>query len=81
MIATLEEYRRAKAHVDGVREELSAEGVEVPDVPVGIMVEVPAAVVMAARWHARWRSSPSAPTTSSSIPGHRPHQRTRGEAV
>jgi phosphotransferase system enzyme I (PtsI) len=42
MISTIEELRAAKSIIAEVREELEAEGVEMaPQVPVGIMVEVP----------------------------------------
>jgi phosphoenolpyruvate-protein phosphotransferase len=42
MIATLEDVERARAIVDQVREELNA-----PPIPLGIMVEVPSAAIMA----------------------------------
>lgn len=42
MIATLEDLEAAKAMADSVRRELSA-----PEVPLGIMIEVPSAVAMA----------------------------------
>lgn len=45
MIATVEELRAAKTVVEEAKSELRERGLEVPDVPVGIMVEVPAAVV------------------------------------
>ncbi|MFN8110081.1 MAG: phosphoenolpyruvate--protein phosphotransferase [Thermoleophilia bacterium] len=49
MIATLEEFRRARAHVEEVRGELAAQGVRVrDDLQVGLMVEVPAAALCAA---------------------------------
>jgi phosphoenolpyruvate-protein phosphotransferase len=48
MIATLDEVRRARAVFDAVWEELQDENAAVPKhVPVGIMVEVPAAVLQA----------------------------------
>ncbi|XJS11356.1 phosphoenolpyruvate--protein phosphotransferase [Aerococcaceae bacterium WGS1372] len=48
MIATLDEFRSAKSFLLEVKEELLAEGVEVSeDIQVGIMVEVPAAAVLA----------------------------------
>ncbi|HLI09307.1 MAG TPA: phosphoenolpyruvate--protein phosphotransferase [Ktedonobacteraceae bacterium] len=48
MIATVEEARRLRALYTGVRHELELEGVMLaPDTQVGIMVETPAAAVMA----------------------------------
>lgn len=48
MIATIEEFRAAKAILEDVREELVSSGVEVAeDIEVGIMIEIPAAAVMA----------------------------------
>lgn len=48
MIATLQEFRQAKAILDEEREKLVAEGVEVADnIEVGIMIEIPAAAVLA----------------------------------
>ena len=48
LVSTLTEFRRARAILDAVAAELVAEGVAVPtDLPVGVMVEVPAAAVMA----------------------------------
>jgi phosphocarrier protein FPr len=48
MVATVDELRRAREALDGAREALLAEGVAVPErVPVGIMVEVPAAALLA----------------------------------
>ncbi|MEK7283790.1 MAG: phosphoenolpyruvate--protein phosphotransferase [Acidobacteriota bacterium] len=50
MISGLDELRRARAVVDEVRRELLAEGVPCdPDVPIGIMIEVPAAALIADR--------------------------------
>ncbi len=50
LVSTMAEFRRARAILDAVAAELAAEGVEVPaGLPVGIMVEVPAAAVMADR--------------------------------
>ena len=43
MIATFEELKAAKAMADGVRRELEA-----PEVPFGVMIEIPSAVAMAA---------------------------------
>jgi multiphosphoryl transfer protein len=42
MIATLEEYQQARAIAEQVRQELKA-----PEVPIGIMVEVPSAAILA----------------------------------
>ncbi|MEK7469797.1 MAG: phosphoenolpyruvate--protein phosphotransferase [Planctomycetota bacterium] len=48
MVSTLEEIKQAKAIVADVREELDAEGVTVdPEMPVGIMIEVPSAAIAA----------------------------------
>ncbi|MCG0238591.1 MAG: phosphoenolpyruvate--protein phosphotransferase [Firmicutes bacterium] len=48
MISCLEELRRAKAELAAVREELVAAGVAVADrIPVGIMIETPAAAMAA----------------------------------
>lgn len=48
MISSLEELQRANAILSDVREALDADGVEhAPDIPVGIMVETPAAAIMA----------------------------------
>ena len=53
LVSTLDELRRARAVLDEVAAELAAEGVPVrPDLPVGVMVEVPAAAVMADRFAA-----------------------------
>ena len=53
LVSTLAEFRQARALLDEVVAELMAEGVPVkPDVPVGIMVEVPAAAIMADRFAA-----------------------------
>lgn len=46
MISGLSELRRAKACIAKCREELIAEGHEVADVKVGVMIEVPAAVML-----------------------------------
>ncbi|ACO47095.1 phosphoenolpyruvate--protein phosphotransferase [Deinococcus deserti] len=42
MISTLEDFRRARAMFEGVREELGA-----PRVPLGVMIEVPSAALIA----------------------------------
>ena len=48
MIATLQEFRSAKAILDEEREKLIAAGVKVADnIQVGIMIEIPAAAVLA----------------------------------
>ena len=48
LVSTLGEFRQARAVLDDVASELNAEGVAVrADLPVGVMVEVPAAAVMA----------------------------------
>ena len=48
MIATLQEFRSAKAILDEVKVELLNEGVHVSDsIQVGIMIEIPAAAVLA----------------------------------
>lgn len=48
MIATLNEFRAAKAMLDEERAKLQEEGVEVADdIQVGIMIEIPAAAVLA----------------------------------
>ena len=48
LVSTLQEFRQARAILNAVAAELVAEGVAVPaDLPVGVMVEVPAAAVMA----------------------------------
>lgn len=48
LVATLGEFRRARTILDEVAAELVAEGHPVrPDLPVGAMIEVPAAAVMA----------------------------------
>jgi phosphotransferase system enzyme I (PtsI) len=50
LITTLDEFQRARALLDDVAAELRAEGVEVRDgLPVGAMIEVPAAAVIADR--------------------------------
>ncbi|AOM82320.1 phosphoenolpyruvate--protein phosphotransferase [Salisediminibacterium beveridgei] len=48
MIATLEEFRQAKAMLDDEKQKLKDEGVEVGEnIEVGIMVEIPSTAVMA----------------------------------
>ncbi|MCR5379281.1 MAG: phosphoenolpyruvate--protein phosphotransferase [Fibrobacter sp.] len=46
MISGLSELRRAKACIAKCREELIAEGHEIADIKVGVMIEVPAAVML-----------------------------------
>jgi phosphoenolpyruvate-protein phosphotransferase (PTS system enzyme I) len=53
LVTTLEEWRRARCLLEEVRGELIAEGYEIPArVPVGVMIEVPAAAIMADRFAA-----------------------------
>lgn len=48
MIATIQEFRQAKAILEEVKRELISESIEVSDsIQVGIMVEIPAAAVLA----------------------------------
>ena len=48
MIATVEEFREAKAFLYDVKEQLKAEGIEVAEhIEIGLMVEVPSAAIMA----------------------------------
>lgn len=47
LVSNVDELRRARAIVARVVEELRFEGTAVPDVPVGIMVEVPSAALVA----------------------------------
>ena len=47
MIASLWELRKAKELCRSVREELAAEGIETKEIPIGVMVETPAAAVIA----------------------------------
>jgi phosphoenolpyruvate-protein phosphotransferase (PTS system enzyme I) len=46
-VSSLEEVREAKALLEDARVELSARGIEAPDLPVGIMIEVPSAAFTA----------------------------------
>jgi phosphotransferase system enzyme I (PtsI) len=50
MVATIEELRGAKAIVEESRAELAGEGVRAAAVPVGMMVEVPSAALLADRF-------------------------------
>ncbi len=51
MISTIEELRKARAMIDDVREKLVASGVsDIPKAQVGVMVETPAAALMADRF-------------------------------
>ncbi len=64
MISSIEELRRAREILQEAQTELFKEGLEHnPNIEVGIMIEVPAAVWLAPRWCARSISSRSAPTT------------------
>ena len=45
-VTTIEEMRAARGTLDRVRDKLAAEGAEIPPVPVGVMIEVPAAALM-----------------------------------
>ena len=48
LVSTLDEFRQARSMVFEVAEELRLEGVQLPgNLPIGVMVEVPAAAVMA----------------------------------
>ena len=48
MVATLEEYRRARSALERLREELEQAGTAVPaDLEIGVMIEVPAAALTA----------------------------------
>jgi len=47
MVATVDEFRRARALVEECRAELSAEHVRLADLPIGMMVEVPSAALLA----------------------------------
>ncbi|RMG12208.1 MAG: phosphoenolpyruvate--protein phosphotransferase [Deltaproteobacteria bacterium] len=49
MVSGVGELRRARDLLDSVRETLRSEGETVPEVPVGIMVELPSAVAIADR--------------------------------
>ena len=46
MITELDEFRKAKKLVEKCRSELLLQGMEVPELPIGVMFEVPAAVMM-----------------------------------
>ncbi|MEF2071809.1 phosphoenolpyruvate--protein phosphotransferase [Consotaella aegiceratis] len=48
MVSTVEEFQAAKARLTAQREALAKDGVTVSDLQVGIMIEVPAAVMSAA---------------------------------
>ncbi|RJP68887.1 MAG: phosphoenolpyruvate--protein phosphotransferase [Candidatus Abyssobacteria bacterium SURF_17] len=48
MVTSLSELRRAKAMLDEARDELRAEGIPFdPEMPVGVMIETPSAVIIA----------------------------------
>jgi phosphotransferase system enzyme I (PtsI) len=46
MITTIEEVREARLLIDETRRRLASSGINVPSVPLGVMLEVPAAVLM-----------------------------------
>ena len=46
MISGLDEFRKAKSYIKRCSDELKAEGISVAPVKVGVMIEVPAAVVL-----------------------------------
>ena len=50
LIAGIDELRRARAALDAARAELEARGVAAGDVRVGVMIELPSAVMMADRF-------------------------------
>jgi phosphocarrier protein FPr len=56
MIATVEDLRQAKEIAEEVRQDVGADPLE-----IGIMIEVPSAVVMPTFWPRKWISSPLAP--------------------
>ena len=48
MVSSIEELRWAKHMVQECREELLGEGIEIkPDIPLGMMIEIPSTAVMA----------------------------------
>lgn len=47
MVGSLEDFRRAKEAALAVRTELLGEGLDVPQVPLGVMIEVPSAAMTA----------------------------------
>jgi phosphotransferase system enzyme I (PtsI) len=47
LISSLDELKQCRQILDSVKQELSSEGVAAADVPLGIMIEVPAAVLIA----------------------------------
>ncbi len=49
MISGVAEWRTVRTFVEGVRDELRGEGVDVPAVPLGCMIEVPSAALVAER--------------------------------
>ena len=46
MISSMQELRRSKAHIETCKKELEAKGIFSPKIELGIMIEVPAAVVL-----------------------------------
>jgi len=47
MVGSLDDLRKAKAFANKVRDELIAEGLEIPEVPLGIMIEIPSIAMIA----------------------------------
>ena len=47
MVGSLDDLRKAKAFANSVRNELIAEGLEIPEVPLGIMIEIPSIAMIA----------------------------------
>lgn len=47
MVGSLDDLRRAKTVANSVRDELIAEGHEIPEVPLGIMIEIPSIAMIA----------------------------------
>jgi phosphotransferase system enzyme I (PtsI) len=46
-VSRVEEVRAARTVIDTIAEQLGAEGIDVPDVPLGAMIEVPSAALIA----------------------------------
>ena len=47
LVTTVDDIRRARAIVEEAREDLAASGIDASDVPIGIMIEVPSAALLA----------------------------------
>ena len=63
MIATLDEFRAAKASALEEKEKLQAEGIQVSDkIQLGIMVEIPSTAVWQISSPKKWTSSALVPT-------------------